>query len=117
MSAMLARSGRLATCLLLGLVVGTIGTVMHRSIAPWGLVLGLAVVVSAGVFARAWEGWSGSLAFAAGWFVAVMVLWQVGPGGDILVPALGGWGNIWILGGAVALGLPLMVPSRWFEDR
>ncbi|NLF06007.1 MAG: hypothetical protein GX593_13540 [Actinomycetales bacterium] len=113
---MLARSGRIASCLLLGIAVGAVGTVMHRSTPPWGLALGLAVVLAAGVFARAWEGWSGSLAFAAGWVGTVLALWQVGPGGDILVPALGGWGNVWILGGVVALGLPLMAPSRWFED-
>jgi len=113
---MLARSGRIAACLLLGIAVGAVGTVMHRSTPPWGLVLGLVVVLAAGVFARAWEGWSGSLALAGGWIATVLAMWQVGPGGDILVPALGGWGNAWILGGAVALGLPLMAPSRWFED-
>ncbi len=113
---MLARSGRIASCLLLGIAVGAVGTVMHRSMSPWGVVLGLVVVLSAGVFARSWEGWAGSLAFAAGWFATVLAMWQVGPGGDILVPELGGWGNIWILGGAVALALPVVAPSRWFED-
>ena len=81
-----------------------------------GLAIAFFLLLAAGVFARAWEGWSGSLAFAAGWVGTVLALWQVGPGGDILVPALGGWGNVWILGGVVALGLPLMAPSRWFED-
>ena len=113
---MLARSGRLATCLLLGLVVATVGTVMHRAIAPWGVALGVLVTLSAAVFARAWEGLAGSLAFAGAWFVAVLVLWQVGPGGDVLVPDLGPWGTIWILAGAVAAGLPALAPSRWFSD-
>lgn len=113
---MLARTGRIATCLLLGLVVASVGTVMHRALPPWGLVLGLFVVLSAAVFARAWEGLTGSVAFAGAWFLTVLVLWQVGPGGDILVPDLGPWGTIWILGGAVASGLPALAPSRWFSD-
>lgn len=115
-SAMLARTGRLATCLLLGLVVATVGTVMHRSTAPWGLVLGIAVVLCAAVFARAWEMLAGSLAFAGAFFVTVLVLWQVGPGGDVLVPDIGPWGTVWILGGAAAAGLPALAPSSWFSD-
>lgn len=114
---MAARTGRIASCLLLGVAVGAIGTVMHRSMPPWGLVLGLVVVLSAGVFARAWEEWRGSAAYAAGWLATVLTLWQVGPGGDILVPAIGPWGNVWILGGVVVLALPVVAPSRWFEDR
>jgi len=115
-SGMLARSGRLATCLLLGLVVATVGTVMHRAIAPWGLVLGILVTLSAATFARAWEGLSGSLALAGAWFLTVLVLWQVGPGGDVLVPDIGPWGSIWILGGALAAGLPALAPASWFAD-
>lgn len=117
MSAMVSRLGQLATCVLLGVVVGAVGTVMHRSLAPWGLVLGLLVVVSAATFARAWQGATGTALFAAGWFATVLVLWQRGPGGDLLVPDLGPWGTVWILGGALAAALPLLAPSRWFEDR
>lgn len=116
MSAMAARVGRISSCLLLGVVVGAVGTVMHRSTAPWGLVLALVVIVCAATFARAWEGWTGSLAVTTGWLAAVLAMWQVGPGGDILVPALGGWGNVWILGGLVALAVPVVAPRRWFED-
>lgn len=115
MSAMLARIGRLLACLLLGVVVGGVGTVMHRSVAPWGLVLGLFVLVSAGLFARAWEGWGGTGALAAGWYLAVMTMWVEGPGGDVLVPALGPWGTLWILGGTAALAAPLLAPARWFR--
>ena len=113
---MFARLGRLATCLLLGVVVAAVGTVMHRSLAPWGVILAILVVLSAAVFARAWDGMSASGAFAGGWFLTVLALWQAGPGGDILVPDLGPWGSVWILGGVLASALPALAPSRWFSD-
>lgn len=116
MRAMLSRLGPLATCLVLGIAVGTVGTVMHRSIAPWGLVLGLFVVVSAATFARAWQGATGTGVVAGGWFVTVLALWQRGPGGDLLVPDLGPWGTVWILGGALLAAAPLLAPARWFVD-
>lgn len=98
-----------------GLVVGLVGTFMHRSVEPFGLVLGLATVMAAGVFSRASAGLWGAVAYAATWAVAVQVLSLQGPGGDILVPAAT-VGYVWTYGGLLAALAPLMAPARWFLD-
>lgn len=101
--------------LLLGVLVGAVGTVMHRSVRPWGLVLCLLLVVAAAVTARAASGWVASVALLVGLFAAVQVLSGRGPGGDVLVPATDatvGW--VWALG-SVAVALAVAVaPRAWF---
>ena len=44
--------GKAVATLVLGLVVGAVGTVMHRWHQPWGVVLCLALVVAAAVTTR-----------------------------------------------------------------
>jgi len=103
--------------LLLGVLVGAVGTVMHRSVRPWGLVVCLLLVLAASVTVRAWGGWAASVGLLVGLFGSVQVLSGFGPGGDVLVPggdAVLGW--TWALGAlAVALAVAL-APRRWFAD-
>ncbi|ROS23075.1 hypothetical protein [Cellulomonas sp. PhB150] len=108
--------------LVLGLVLGAFGTVMHRSIPPWGVVLALALVLAVGVLVRAWSGLLALLGLAIGVLVSVQVLSQTGPGGDVLVPAAGpgvqwaGLGWVWVLGSIAVLVVAGVLPQRWFVD-
>jgi hypothetical protein len=100
---------------LLGVLVGVIGTAVHRIRPPGGLVLALAMVLVAGVLARAWGGWVAMLAVAMGVVAAVGVLGVKGPGGDVLIVA-DTVGYVWY-GGAVMVALAGLAPARWFSDR
>jgi len=104
----------------LGIVAGVLGTVIHRSTVPWGLLAALGLVLAFTVTVRAWAGWPGYVGIAGGVFLALMVLTQTGPGGDVLVP--GGenvdhaWlGVAWLGGAMVALIVAAGVPRRWFD--
>lgn len=108
--------GKAAGAFVLGLVVGAIGTVMHRASWPWGLVLCLALVLVAGVTARAWGGAIPLVGYAGGLFLAVQVLAQRGPGGDVLLPAGDSFGLAWVVGAAVAVAVAALVPRRAFDD-
>nr|WP_297424659.1 hypothetical protein [uncultured Actinotalea sp.] len=105
---------RLLATGLLGLVVGVVGTSVHRVEPPWGLLLALACVLSAGVLARAWTGRAGLLALALGVFAAVSLLGGPGPGGDVLV-ALQPVGIAWYVGALVLVAVAFL-PRRWFSD-
>ncbi|KSW29598.1 hypothetical protein [Cellulomonas sp. B6] len=107
---------RTVASLCVGLGAGTIGTVMHRAIRPWGLVLCVALVLAAALVTRAWAGWAGWFATVVGTLAAAQVLSGRGPGGDVLVPAGDAWGWAWAVGAVVALGLVALVPRRWVED-
>lgn len=114
-------AGRVLLAVLLGAVVGTVGTVAHRTQLgdaglPVGLVLALLVTVVAGVLVRAWTGWGGLLGYGAGWVAAVQLLSLRGPGGDVLVPA-GTVGLVWAYGGLVAVGIVAFLPRSWFSER
>lgn len=106
---------RYAACGLLGVLLGVIGTAVHRWEQPWGLVLALASVLSGAVLVRAWTGWVGPLALAMGLVTTVGVLALEGPGGDVLVAAQP-VGYVWYAGALVAAGAAL-APRRWFSDR
>ncbi|WP_159806283.1 DUF6113 family protein [Cellulomonas citrea] len=99
----------------LGVVVGVLGTVAHRGHQPWGLVAALALVVSVGVLARAWRGWSAWAGYVAGLLVVVQVLARTGPGGDVLIPAGAAIGWVWMIGSAGLALLVAAVPRRVFD--
>lgn len=110
-----AAAGRAAGALLLGVLVGTVGTVVHRAYQPWGMVGALLLVLSAAVTARAWSGWVTWVGFLGGLFLAVQVLAQRGPGGDVLVPA-GVLGLVWVFGSLVVTVAVALLPRRLFAD-
>lgn len=108
--------GKAVATLVLGLVVGAVGTVMHRWHEPWGVVLCLVLVVSGSVTARAWSGWPTWVTYAGGVFFAVQAMSQTGPGGDVLVPSGQAIGWVWVVG---SIGLALatgLLPARLFRD-
>lgn len=108
--------GRAVGTLLLGVLVGTVGTVLHRAYQPWGMVGALLLVLSAAVTARAWSGWVTWVTFLGGVFLAVQVLAQQGPGGDVLVPA-GVLGWVWVVGSIGVTVAVALLPRRLFVDR
>ena len=110
-----AALGRYAATLVIGVLVGLIGTLVHRWQQPWGLVLALLTVLSAGLLVRAWSAWVGMLLLALGVVTTVAVLAARGPGGDVLVAAEP-IGYVWY-GGAAVVGLAALAPRRWFSDR
>jgi len=106
---------------LLGLLVGALGTVVHRGAAPWGLLAAVALVLAATVMVRAWAGWPAYVGIAGGVLLAVAVLSQTGPGGDVLVPVGdrvdAPWlGYAWLGGSFAAVVLGALAPRAWFDD-
>ena len=97
-----------------GVVVGVVGTGIHRLTQPWGLVGALAIVVVGGVLGRAWSGWAGILAVGLGVAAATGVLGSGGPGGDVIVAAQP-IGYAWFAG-ALVVALAGALPRRWFRD-
>jgi Family of unknown function (DUF6113) len=110
------RAGRWVGATALGVLIGMVGTVLHRSSVPWGIALCLAAVLSAAVLVRGWAGLPAMVGYALGWLVAVQVLSLSGPGGDVLVPGSDLLGYVWGLGGMVVIGVAAFLPSRWFRD-
>jgi hypothetical protein len=108
--------GKALVALVLGVAVGTVGTLMHRSVQPWGVVVCLALVAAAGVVARAWDGWPTLGGYAVGVLGSTQLLAREGPGGDVLVPADQAIGWVWILGGVVVLLAVAVLPRRLFVD-
>ncbi|WNB85017.1 DUF6113 family protein [Cellulomonas sp. ATA003] len=108
--------GRWVAVVALGVLVGVMGTVLHRAAEPWGMVVCLALVLSAAVVVRAWAGLVPVAGYAVGWLAAVQVLSVAGPGGDVLVPGGDTLGYVWGLGGMVAVGVACFLPGRWFLD-
>jgi F0F1-type ATP synthase assembly protein I len=102
--------------LVLGALIGAVGTVVHRSTRPWGLVVALLAVAAAAVAVRAWSGWVAIIGLLIGLFAVVQVLASTGPGGDVMMPASDAYGWLWA-GGAVLL--PVLVaaaPRSWFAE-
>lgn len=108
-------AARLLGNVLVGLVIGVVGTGIHRATQPWGLVLALVTVLAGGVLARAWGDWAAMLALALGVTSAVAVLGVRGPGGDVLIAATT-VGYVWYCG-ALMVVVAGLLPARWFSDR
>lgn len=107
---------RTLLALVLGAVMGALGTVTHLTTwegLPVGLVLALGLTASTAVLARAWAGHGTLLAGAVGWLVAVQALSVEGPGGDVLVPATVE-GLVWTYGGLLLWGVAAFLPRGWF---
>ncbi|WP_454084626.1 PIG-L family deacetylase [Georgenia sp. Marseille-Q6866] len=104
--------------LLAGLVMGALGTVVHRFTLegfPVGIVLGLAGVLAAAVAARAIAGGGGLLLAALAVVGVTQAMAFLRPGGDVLVTdeAIG---YVWLFGAPVACVLAALLPARWFGD-
>ncbi|WP_051640262.1 hypothetical protein [Cellulomonas sp. URHE0023] len=99
-----------------GIVVGVMGTTMHRSVQPWGLVLSLLLVLAAGATARAFGGLGTWIGFLVGLGLTVLVLSQEGPGGDILIPSEQKLGLVWIFGSLGVAVAAMLLPRSWFSD-
>ena len=128
----LENAARVALSLVAGALVGAFGTAIHRSIfggVPVGLMIALALTVSAGLFVRAAAGFPAFAAYGLAWIMAVFLLSLVTHGnGDILIPdpmspvvrATVPWwiaGVIWPLLGSIFLVLMALLPLRWFQPR
>lgn len=105
-----------ASTFVLGLVVGAVGTAMHRSVPPWGVVLCLLLVACAGLLSRSWGGGVAVAGLAGGMFLSLTTLARSGPGGDVLVPAQQGIGWVWVVGAAGVLVLVALTPRALFRD-
>jgi len=111
-----AMVGAILGGLVLGLLVGTFGTLAHRQWAPWMLVAALVATLSGAVWMRSWHGVPAAVPYAVGWGVATQLLAGTGPGGNALVPAET-IGYVWVYGGILAALVVLVMPSRWFRPR
>jgi hypothetical protein len=109
---------RTLLAVLLGLVMGALGTVVHRfGDDSWylGLALALALTLAAGVLARAWAGYGTLLGFGVGWVAIVQALSLTGSGGDVVVPA-GVLGMVWTYAGVAILAVVAFLPTSWFAE-
>jgi len=109
--------GKTVLTVLVGVVVGGVGTIMHRSAQPWGLVLSLLLVLAAAATCRAFGGLVAWIGFVVGLGGTVLTLSQKGPGGDVLVPAGPKIGLLWMIGSFVLAGVAMALPRSWFSDR
>lgn len=100
--------------LVLGLVVGALGTAVHRSYPPAGIILALAATASLAVATRSLMGWSGLLSAVIGWAALVQFLALGRPTGDVLI-AGDPLGYSWLLGGILALFVGLLLPATLFR--
>ncbi|GEK22693.1 DUF6113 family protein [Cellulomonas xylanilytica] len=109
--------GSAAASLVLGVLIGTLGTVLHRSIPPWGLVICLTLAFVAAVTVRAWTGYVALAGYAVGLAGTVLLLTQRGPGGDVLAPDGQAIGWLWVLGSIAVLVVAALLPRGPFDDR
>src|SRR5690625_7991047 len=93
---------------LLGILVGALGTTLHRSAPPWGLILAIVATAALSVAARSVMRWAGLISAGVGGAIAVQWLALEGRAGEVLI-AGGGLGDGRPLGGrlAVCVGLVL----------
>jgi hypothetical protein len=119
--------------LVAGALVGAFGTAIHRTIwgsfslfgldsgVPIGLLIALALTLSAALFIRAAAGFNTFAAFGLGWIVAVQLLAMQHSGGDVLIVdpreniRWASAGLVWVYLGAGLLVLTALLPPRWFR--
>ncbi len=111
-----ASLGKAVVTLVCGVLVGAVGTVMHRAALPWGLVGALALALVASLTARAWAGWVTWIGYLGGLFFSVQAMAQSGPGGDVMVPAGEPIGWVWVIGSLVLALATGVLPGRLFTD-
>ncbi|WP_156374177.1 DUF6113 family protein [Cellulomonas sp. Leaf334] len=109
--------GSAVAALLLGVLVGALGTVLHRSIPPWGVAICLTLAFAAAVTVRAWTGYVALAGYAVGLLVTVQLLTQRGPGGDTLAPDQQAVGWVWVLGSIAVTIIAALLPHALFDDR
>lgn len=100
--------------IVLGVLVGALGTAVHRSYPPGGIIGALVATASLAVAARSLMGWTGLLSSVVGWAGSVLILAMGRPSGDVLI-AGDGLGYSWMLGGMLALFVGLLLPFSFFE--
>lgn len=113
---MLKRVIQLVALTLLGVGVATVGVGGHRAYGFIGVALGLILVATAGIFARAWARWLGYSVFAAAWAAMTMVYAQRGPGNSVLI-ASDTNGYLWLYGGALVIVAVALIPRFLLEGR
>lgn len=101
--------------LVLGVIVGALGTALHRTAPPLGLILALIATASVVVAMRSLMGWTGLLSSVIGWAVTVQFLALGRKAGDVLI-AGDGLGYGWLLGGILCLFVGLLLPISLFND-
>jgi len=92
-----------------GIVTAMVGASAHRSIAPFGAILSIVLVVAMALFARSWKNWAGIGVCAGLWAVTTALLSLEGPGGSVLI-AQDALGYSWLIGGTLAIMIVSMVP-------
>lgn len=105
-----ARGGVLILCLALGGVLGAIGTLVHQSLPPIGVVLALGTV---GVYLaglRAWASVRGPAAAGTLGVALVSALLALPWGGNLLIPA-NAVGYLWTFGVPLVALLVLAWPN------
>ena len=102
-----------------GLVMGMLGTVVHRySIEGWpvGVVIALLGVLAAAVAARALGGGGGLLVAAIAVVLITQAMAFLRPGGDILVTDEV-ISYVWLFGAPAACVLAAVLPRSWFAGQ
>ena len=106
---MLVRVLSVTALALLGVIVATVGVGAHRSLGYAGAIIGVLIVLLVGIFAKAWQGWRGFIAYSVAWGAMAMIYASKGPGGSILVAA-DVRGQLWLYGGVLAIAVVAAVP-------
>ncbi|GAA2515408.1 DUF6113 family protein [Rarobacter incanus] len=105
----------------LGVVVATLGTLVHRQWFPYLLVAALLATLLGATWMVTWRRGAALVGYAVGWSVAALVLAGTGPGGDVLVAGtdLGAApvaaGVIWMNGGSICAFLPGVLLLKRFD--
>lgn len=104
----------LGLCVLMGVLVAMVGTVFHRWQVPFGLLIAVFTLFSAGVLTRTLADRRGQVSFAVAVCVVVMVMTYLG-GSDVLVTGQP-VGVAWLVAAPVAAFAAALIPKRWFRD-